>query len=145
MLQIEMAKATKEDIHELAAQMPGAERTFGTADNPIYKVRSKSFVYFRNPRPDALDAATGERLTDVIVLWVETEADKLALVEDDATPFFTTPHFDGYAAVLVQASRLGELDRAELAEVIADSWLTRAPKRIAAAWLADHPDWPAGA
>lgn len=140
-----MAKATVRDVHEIAASMPEAERIFGTADNPIYQVRRKSFVYFRNPRPDAVDPDTGERYTDVIVFWVESESDKLALVEDDATPFFTTPHFDGYAAVLLRAGRLDELDRSELAEVIADSWLVRAPKRLAAAWLAENPHWPAEA
>ncbi len=122
--------------------MPGTVRVEGTAGNPIYQVRRKSFVFFRNPRPDAVDPETGERYTDVIVLWVESEVDKHALVEDPATPFFTTSHFDGYPAVLVRAGRIGELDRAELAEVIAEAWLARAPKRLAADWLADHPNWP---
>lgn len=134
--------ATVDDIHELASRMPGATRQSGSNDNPIYQVRGKSFVFFRNPRPDAVDPETGERYTDVIVFWVESEADKEALVQDESTPFFTTPHFDGYKAVLVRASRIGELQRAELAEVIADAWLCRAPKRLAAQWLEDHPDWP---
>lgn len=135
-------RATVTDVHELAASMPGAERVEGTAGNPIYQVRRKSFVFFRNPRPDAVDPATGERYTDVIVLWVESEVDKHALVEDPETPFFTTSHFDGYPAVLIRASRIGELERAELAEAIAEAWLARAPKRLAAEWLVDHPNWP---
>ncbi len=123
--------------------MPGAERKEGTASNAIYGVRGKSFVFFRNPRPDAVDPDTGERYTDVIAIWVDSEEDKWALVEDESTPFFTTPHFDGYPAVLVRAARLGELDRDELAEVIAEAWLVRAPKRLGEQWLAEHPDWPA--
>lgn len=138
-------RATVEDVHRLAAAMPQVERSVGPIDNAKYAIRGKHFVIFRTPRPDAVDAQTGERLTDVIVVWVDSETDKLALVDDDSTPFFTTPHFDGYNAVLVRASRIGELDYGELAEVIADAWLTRAPKRLAGQWLADHPDWPAGA
>lgn len=134
--------ATVADVHELAKALPATELRAGSGENPIYTVRGKSFVYFRNPRPDAVDPVSGERYADVIVFWVEAEADKLALVADESTPFFTTPHFDGYPAVLLRASRIGELDRTELAEVIAESWLARAPKRLAAEWLSEHPDWP---
>lgn len=134
--------ATIADVHELAMSFPGVERTEGSARNAIYQVRRKSFVFFRNPRPDAVDPESGERYQDVIVLWVESEVDKQALVEDASTPFFTTSHFDGYPAVLIRSSRLGELTRDELAEVIAEAWLARAPKRLAATWLAEHPNWP---
>lgn len=131
-------KAKPQDIHDIALALPGVEIEEGPLGNAIYQVRKKSFVFFRNPRPDALDPITGKRLEDVVVLWVESEADKRALVDDPATPFFTTPHFDGYAAVLLQTSRVGELTRDELAEVINDAWLTRAPKRMAATWLAEQ-------
>jgi len=70
------------------------------------------------------------------MFWVESEADKLALVQDPTTPFFTTPHFDGHDSVLVQASRLGEITREELAEVVQDAWLARASPRRRADWLA---------
>ena len=128
--------ATVDDVHELAGAMPYVKVVDGAADNPVYQVGGKSFVFFRNPRPDAVDPATGERYDDVIVLWVESEADKQALVQDPASPFFTTPHFDGHPSVLVRACRLGELTRAELAEVVQDAWLARASKRRAAQWLA---------
>jgi len=111
---------------------------YDETSNPIYQVGGKSFVFFRNPRPDAVDPDTGERYDDVIAIWVETEDDKAALVGDAATPFFTTPHFDGSKIVLVRASRLGEISRDELAEVIQDAWLSRASKRRANEWLADH-------
>jgi len=66
---------------------------------------------------------------------VPDEADKVALVEDAASPFFTTPHFDGHPSVLLRVCRLGELSRAELAEVIQDAWLSRASPTRAARWL----------
>jgi hypothetical protein len=110
----------------------------GSQENPVYQVGGKSFVFFRNPRPDAVDAATGERYDDVIVIWVESDDDKAALVQDRHSPFFTTDHFNGHRSVLVRASRLGEITREELAELIQDAWLARASKRRAAAWLAQH-------
>jgi hypothetical protein len=102
-------------------------------------VGGKSFIFFRNPRPDAVDPVTGERYPDVIVFWVETEADKQALVQDRTSPFFTTTHFDGHPSVLLRASRVGELTRGELAELIQDAWLSRASARRATAWLKAHP------
>ena len=88
--------------------MPGVTvENAGT--NPVYQVGRKSFIFFRNPRPDAFDPETGERYADVIVFWVADEVDKEAIVEDDANPFFTTPHFNGHRSVLLRASRIGEL------------------------------------
>lgn len=127
--------ATPEDVHEIAAAMPYVERT----DGPVYQVGRKSFVFFRTPRPDAVDPVTGERYADVVVIWVPSEADKQALVQDPDSPFFTTPHFNGHRSVLIRASRLGEVTRRELAEIIEDAWLSRASKRRADAWLAEHP------
>jgi hypothetical protein len=95
-------------------------------------------VFFRTPRPDAVDPDTGQRYDDVIVFWVPSEADKQALIQAETTPFFTTAHFDGHPSVLVRASRLGELSRTELAEIIEDAWLSQASARRAAAWLAEH-------
>ena len=129
-------RATVADVHELARSMPGAERAEGTT--VVYQVRRKSFVFFRNPRPDAVDPETGERYDDVIVFWVASDADKQALVGDPDTPFFTTPHFNGHPSVLLRGCRVGELDRDELAEIVYDAWLARAPKRLAREWLDEH-------
>ena len=131
-----MTRATVADIHEIAASMPGAERAPGKA--VVYQVRGKSFVFFRSPRPDAVDPQTGERYDDVVVFWVESDEQKQALVADGSTPFFSTPHFHGHLSVLLRHSRVGELSRDELAEVVYDAWLARAPKRLARQWLADH-------
>jgi hypothetical protein len=79
----------------------------------------------------------------VVVFWVESEAEKQALIQDETTPFFTTPHFSGHDSVLVQASRLGEISRQELAELVQDAWLARASARRRAAWLAAHRPTPA--
>jgi hypothetical protein len=115
--------------------MPHVTVVHGGPGNPIYQVGGKSFVFFRNPRPDATDPQTGERYADVIVFWVPSESDKQALVQDDASPFFTTSHFDGHPSVLLRASRVGELTLQELTEVVQDAWLSRASSRRAAAWL----------
>lgn len=92
-------------------------------------------VYLWSLRPDAFDPETGERYPDVIVFWVPSESDKQALVQDDASPFFTTPHFDGHPSVLVRGSRIPELTIQELTEVIQDAWLSRASRARATAWL----------
>src|SRR3978361_204295 len=118
--------ARVQDVHELAAGLPHVTVEHGGGDNPVYQVGGKSFVYFRTPRPDAVDPDTGDRYQDVIIFWVESEAEKEALVQDGSPPFFTTPHFTGHSSVLVRASRLGELTRQELAEVVQDAWLSRA-------------------
>jgi hypothetical protein len=124
-----------EDVHALALGMPHVTVVEGTLGNPIYQVGGRSFVFFRNPRPDAVDPRTGERYDDVIVFWVASEADKRALVTDDASPFFTTPHFDGHPSVLVRGTRISELTHQELREVVQDAWLSRASARRAATWL----------
>lgn len=130
-------RARLQDVHDLASAMPFVEVADGTTpERPVYQVGRKSFVFFRTPRPDAVDPETGERYDDVIVLWVADETDKQALVLDESTPFFTTPHFDGHPSVLIRASRIGELDLDELTEVVQDAWLARASKRRAADWLA---------
>lgn len=132
-------RATVADIHALAAAMPHARAYDPASEHPVYQVGGKSFVYFRTPRPDAFDPATGERYADVVMFWVPDEEDKLALVQDETTPFFTTPHFAGHPSVLVRTSRIGELTYAELAEVVEDAWLSRASARRAREWLAAHP------
>jgi hypothetical protein len=126
--------ADVDDVYELAEAMPHVTTAYA-GDNPVYQVGGKSFVFFRNPRPDALDAVSGERLDDVIMFWVPSEEDKQSLIQDAGSPFFTTPHFDGHPSVLIRASRLGEISRAELAELIQDAWLSRASNRRGTTWL----------
>jgi hypothetical protein len=131
-------RARIEDVHELASGMPYVTVERGPRGNPVYQVGGKSFVFFRTPRPDAVDPETGERYTDVIIFWVASESDKQSLVQDQASPFFTTPHFDGHPSVLLRASRIGELTRQELTEIVQDAWLSRASNRRRTTWLNTH-------
>jgi hypothetical protein len=126
--------ARPSDIGELALALPETAEAVAWGDRPAYQVRGRSFVIYRDPRPDAL-GADGERLTDVVVISCGTPEDKAALLAS-GPPWFTTPHFDGYSAVLVRMSELGQVTRDELAEVVGDAWLARAPKRLAKEWLA---------
>ena len=139
MVSDEERPARVEDVHEVAESMPHVTVEWGSGDNPVYQVGGKSFIFFRNPRPDAVDPVTGERYPDVIVFWVPSESDKQALVQDPGSPFFTTPHFDGHPSVLLRASRVGELSVQELTEVVQDAWLAQASTRRAEHWLAAHP------
>jgi hypothetical protein len=134
----DVTRARIEDVHELAMKMPHVSVVYGGHGNPVYQVGGRSFVFFRNPRPDATDPDTGERYPDVIMFWVDSEADKLAMIQDEASPFFTTSHFDGHPSVLIRGSRIGELSLQELAEVVQDAWLSRASARRAATWLSAH-------
>jgi hypothetical protein len=131
-------RARIEDVHELAMGMPHVSVIYGSNGNPVYQVGGKSFIFFRNPRPDATDPATGQRYPDVIVFWVDSEADKQAMVQDEGSPFFTTAHFDGHPSVLIRGSRIGELTLQELTEVVQDAWLCRASATRSAAWLRTH-------
>src|SRR3954447_11906908 len=131
-------KARLADVHALALGVAYVKGIEGSQGKPVYQGGGKSFIFSRNPRPDAVDPETGERYPDVIVFWVGSEADKLALVSDEASPFFTTPHFDGHPSVLLRAARIGELTRDELAEVVQDAWLSRASARRAATWLREN-------
>ena len=126
------------DVHDIAAAMPHTTRVEGPKGNAIYQVGGKSFVFFRTPQPDAEDPETGERYADVIMIWVESEADKLSLVQDPKSPFFTTDRFDGHMSVLVRASQLRGIGRNELTELIQDAWLSRASKRRGELWLAEQ-------
>jgi hypothetical protein len=129
--------ATVADVHAAATAMPHVVNA-GSAERPIYQVGSKSFVFFRTPRPDAFDPETGERYDDVIVLWVGSEDDKQALVLDEDSPYFTTPHFDGHPSVLLRASRIGEVDAQEITELVQEAWLAQASRRRGEAWLAGN-------
>jgi len=127
-----------EDVHRLARSMPHVTCERGPGGNPIYRVGGKSFIFFRTPRPDAVDPQTAERYPDVIVFWVESESDKQALVQDPGSPFFTTPHFDGHCSVLIRAGHLPKITLRELTEIVQGAWLARASPRRRAAWLASQ-------
>jgi hypothetical protein len=126
------------DLDELALAMPQVTKEMSEDGRPSYSVHGKSFCFHRSRRPDALDPETRERLDDVLVFRVDDLDVKELLLADDRGVFFTTPHWDGYAAVLVRIPNLGRLERDELRDLVVDAWLTRAQKRVAKAWLAEN-------
>jgi len=130
------AKVT--DVEHLALALPEVTREPAgptAPGRPAYQVRGKTFAFFRVPRKDALDPNTGEPYDDVMAFSCTAE-DKEALVRDPGTPFFTTPHWNGYNAVLLLERDVGRITVEELREVITDAWLAKAPKRLAADFLA---------
>ena len=129
--------ATMADLDELALAMPQTTKELAEG-RPEYYVHGRLFCCHRSRRPDAVDPATGERLDDVLMFRVADLGVKELVLADERGVFFTTPHFDGYAAVLIRIPDLAQLDRDELEDVVVEAWLTRAQKRIAKAWLAEH-------
>jgi len=132
--------ATMADLDELALAMPQAEKELSDDGRPAYKVHGKLFCLHRGRRPDALDPETGDRLDDVLMFRVEDLGVKELMLTDARGIYFTTPHFDGYPAVLVRIPDLARLDLGELGDLVAEAWLTRAQKRLAKAWLEEHGD-----
>jgi hypothetical protein len=108
-----------DDVVAIGTSFPGVEVTtsYGT---PSLKVRKKFMCRMRTD-PDAL------------VLRVVHLGEKEALLQGQPEAFFTTPHYEGYPAVLV---RLEAVDPTELAELIEEAWRTQAPKRLVAEWEA---------
>jgi len=129
------------DLDELALSLPQVTKELTEDGRPSYSVHGKRFCLQRSRRPDATDPETGERLDDVLMFRVPDPDVKELMVADERGIYFTTPHFDGYPAVLVRISDgLARLDRDELFDLLAEAWLTRAQKRVAKAWLAEHAE-----
>lgn len=125
------------DLDELATALPQVTKEVTDDGRPSYSVHGKMFCFHRGRRPDAVDPATGERLSDVLMFRVGDLEEKDLLLNSGSV-YFTTPHFNGYPAVLVRIPDLAELSRDELRDLVVDSWLTRAQKRVAKAWLAEN-------
>lgn len=129
--------ATPEDLLRICEELPETELGVTWGDVPTYIVprgpKGRGFCLFRHPRHDAVDPATGEQYQDLVVIRTGTIADREALLQDERLPFITIEHFrrTEAKAVLVQRSRLGEIDVDELREILTDAWLAVAPKRLA--------------
>jgi hypothetical protein len=126
------------DLDELALAMPQATKEVSDDGRPSYHVHGKMFCFHRRQRPDAVDPETGERLADVLMFRVSDLDEKDLIVSDDRGIYFTTPHFNGYPAILMRIPDLARIDREELRELVVEAWLTRAQKRVAKAWLAEN-------
>jgi hypothetical protein len=124
-----------DDVARLALALPGtSERE--SRGNRQWRVGDKLFVWERPLRRADLEAL-GAAAPDGPVLGVRTEhlGAKEAILRSDPSVFFTTPHFDGYPAVLVRLDAIGVED---LGDVVLDAWLARAPRRLADAYVAEH-------
>lgn len=128
------------DLDALALALPETTKEVSDDGRPSYLVHGKMFCFHRTRRPDAVDGATGERLDDVLMFRVDGPEEKELVLADPRGIFFTTPHFNGYPAVLIRIPDLAQLDREELRDAVVNAWLTRAQKRVAKKWLAEQSD-----
>jgi hypothetical protein len=124
--------ATWDDVRRIALALPETTEAVSW-EHAHWRVKDKGFVWERPLRRSDLEAL-GDAAPNGPILGARVEhlVAKEALLADDPGVFFTTPHFDGYPAVLV---RLDEISMQDLEEVIVEAWLCRAPKRLAQAYL----------
>ena len=124
-----------DDVRRIALALPetSEKESRGLAS---WRVRDKLFVWERPLRKSDLEAL-GDAAPDGPILGARVEhlVAKEALLADNPGVFFTTPHFDGYPAILV---RLDEIGLDDLGEVIVEAWLNRAPKRLVRAWAEEN-------
>jgi hypothetical protein len=129
---------TMDDLDELALALPETTKEVSADGRPTYSAHGKMFICHRSQRADAVDPESGEQLDDALIFRVESLEVKEILLADDRGIMFTTPHFNGYAAVLLRIPSLARLDRDELEDMVVEAWLTRAHRRVAKAWLAEN-------
>lgn len=132
--------ATLEDVRRIALALPGAVEAASYDGAAAWKVGRGLFVWERPMRAADLDAlADAAPAGAVLGVRVADEGVKEALLADDPEVFFTTPHFDGYPAVLV---RLEAVAVADLEELVVEAWLDRAPKKAVRAWQEEREGAP---
>ena len=117
--------ATEDDVRRIALALPETTEKASYHQSPSFKVKDKGFLRIRSEAEGGL------------VVFVADLGEKEALLASDERKFFTTPHYDGYPTVLV---RIDEVGVDELTELITDSWLLKAPKRVLKAYLDAHPE-----
>ena len=124
--------ATWDDVRRIAQSLPETSEHL-SRDLPQWRVKDKGFVWERPLRRADLEAL-GDQAPDGPILGARVEhlVAKEALLADDPSIYFTTPHFDGYPAILVRLDRIG-LD--DLHELIVEAWLARAPARLAKTYV----------
>src|SRR3954453_4048002 len=128
--------ATWDDVSRIALALPEAEEGTTYGGRRAWTVRKKMFVWERPLRKSDL-AALGDSAPDGPILGAKVEhlIAKEALLADESGVFFTTPHFDGHASVLV---RLPDIPVNLLEEALTESWLTPAPPRRALPFLEEQ-------
>lgn len=119
--------ATWDDVRDLALALPGTSESVARG-GARWTVDGSGFVWQRPLRRSDLEAlGIDSQEGPVLAAATEDEAVKLALVAEDPAVFFTTPHFDGYAAVLVH---LDAISRRRLGELVAEAWAANAPAAL---------------
>lgn len=127
--------ASWEDVQRIALALPATSERDARGKR-WWQVKDKGFVWERPLRQKEIDSFEGE-VPDgpILAARVEHLGAKEALLAEDPSVYFTTSHFDGYAAILVRLERIsGE----ELQEVVTEAWLARAPKRLVEAYLEEE-------
>ena len=128
--------ATWDDVRRIVGELPEVESRPAWG-NTMWRVKGKGFVWERPlGKKDRADLGDDAPDGEILGVRVPDEGVKQAFIADDPSIYFTIPHFDGYPAVLV---RLDEIDVDELTEVVTEAWLDRAPTKLAAAYLEEHP------
>jgi hypothetical protein len=125
--------ATWDDVRRTALSLPETSERV-SRDLCQWRVKDKGFVWERPLRRSDLEAL-GDAAPEgpILGVWVEHLGAKEAILASDETgTCFTTPHFDGYPAILVQLDKIAD---DELEELIVEAWLAKAPKRLARAYL----------
>ena len=127
--------ATLQDVREIALALPETDEQ-PSRGHAFWRVAGKGFVWERPLRGTDL-RALGDAAPDGPILGARVEhiGIREALIQDDPSVFFTIPHFENFAAVLVRLERIG---LEELGELIVEAWLSRAPRRVAERYLDDH-------
>jgi hypothetical protein len=116
--------ASLADVRRIATTLPGVAQRSGESG---FRVDGKLFAWSWMERVDPRKPRVAN--PDVLVVRVANEVEKEALLSLDPDRFFTEPHYDGYAAVLV---RLPAIEPDALAELVRDAWRTKAPPRLVA-------------
>jgi hypothetical protein len=125
--------ADLDDVRRIAMALPETTEKLSWG-HAHWRVKDKGFVWDR-PLRNSDHKALGDDAPDGAILGARVEhlVAKEALLADESGLFFTTPHFDGYPAVLV---KLDEISLEDLEEVIVEAWLCRAPPKLVEAFLA---------
>jgi hypothetical protein len=113
---------TEEDIRQVALSLPGSvEKSYNRL--PSFRVRGNLFLRMHE-------------LPDAFLIRCAGLEERDELLQAEPGKFFITPHYEGYPAVLV---RLSQIDLDEMTELVTESWRVCAPKRLLAAYDAEHP------
>jgi hypothetical protein len=126
--------ATWTDVRQIAMRLPETEERASSDQIPQWRIKDKLFAWERPLRRADLEALGGAAPNGpILAARMPDLGVKEAFLADDAQVYFTTPHFDGYPAILVRLDRITVPD---LEELLVEAWLARAPKRLATGYLA---------